>query len=189
MIKTSTAMDSSDATYAFTTRLRGRNPARRLVLAIIRRARAAGIGQAELARAAGISPEALSRLKREGRCRLTTALALAEAAGFEQVVLAAGPPAGSAASVAAKKLGASRRRDISVEALIRALSGAGTAVLPLAHLVGFFEELPLELVHDVALDEGLNYEVLARLADQVGAEGEIVEWLKEMAGHGVAQAS
>lgn len=54
------------------------------------------------------------------------------------------------------------------------------------HLLGFFEELPVESVHDVVLDEGLDFARLTALAHELGAEGETVEWLGEMAGYSVA---
>ncbi len=57
------------------------------------------------------------------------------------------------------------------------------------HLYGFFEELPIEVVHDVILDECLDYAHLASLANKLGAEGETIDWLAEMAGDGLANAA
>jgi len=155
------------------------------VAQIVAVARTRGIDQATLARRAGISPESLSRLKRSGGCRLATALELARAAGLERLVLAE-PASGTAASVAARELSAGRRRAINAAELVRALAADKPGKRHRAHLLGFFEELPLESVHDVALDEGLDYHRLLALARALGAEGETVDWLEEMAGNGLA---
>jgi len=165
------------------------NPAEMLVKQIIQHARDTGIDQAELARRAGISAESLSRLKNGGRCRLATALGLAQAAGFSEILLTIRETERSAASVAVRKLNSGRQQEITVQALIEALGKADSLGLPLAHFFGFFEELPLELVHDVILDEGLDFGVLAAFARKIGAEGEIVEWLEEMASYSMANAS
>jgi len=171
-------------------------------------ARQQGIDQLSLSRRAGMSPEALSRLKKGGGCRLTTLLALAHAVGLRQVEFG-GQVAQPAAALAARKLSAGRRTSLSATALLRALtkkqprSGAvraerrsparvrsGARKMGLrAHLYGFFEELPIESVHDVILEEGLDYRELCELARELGAEGETVEWLQEMAGHGLASTA
>jgi len=159
-----------------------------LINHIIAHASNRGISQAALARRAKITSEALSRLKKADGCRLGTLLDLARAAGFTALTLGDRPKEAPAAATAARKLSAGRRDPISSEALVRALAspkrvaGEGLHV----HLLGFFEELPLESVHDVILEGHLDYTSLAALARELGAEGETVEWLEEMAGHGVA---
>lgn len=98
-------------------------------------------------------------------------------------------PGHAAAAVAACELSAGRRRPITAEQLV-ALLASGAVERPLqAHLCGFFEELPIEIVHDVALDEHLDYRRLLTLARRLGAEGETIEWLEEMAGDRVAPAA
>lgn len=163
--------------------------AKGLVAKILAFAKGRGVDQGTLAERAGISAEALSRLKKQGGCRLTTTLELARAAGFGRLHLAAGPVGRTAASLSARKLSAGRRLAIDANELISALrTGApGDQLTP--HLLGFFEELPIELVHDVILDEGLNYAGLLPLAKQLGAEGETLEWLEEMAGDGLAETA
>jgi len=89
------------------------------------------------------------------------------------------------ASIAARKLSAGRRIPITGEELVTELR-TGPTRQHRTHLIGFFEELPVESVHDVALDEGLDYRHLAALASELGAEGETVEWLEEMAHDSVA---
>ena len=56
-------------------------------------------------------------------------------------------------------------------------------------MVCFFEELPIELVHDVILDEKLDYAHLVWLAKELVTEGETLDWLTEMAGDGLADAA
>jgi DNA-binding phage protein len=159
-----------------------------LIRDLVDRARKLGIAQSALAESAGISPEQLSRLKRTGACRLSTALALAHAAGLKELTLSA-PVTHSAAALAAKKLSAGRRRPISPEILVANLRPGVVQTTGRAHLLGLFEELPIESVHDLVLEEGLEYESLLVLAESLGAEGETIDWLKEMAGDGLAQSA
>jgi hypothetical protein len=163
----------------------GGTSAEDLVDRIIAFAHQGGIDQATLARRAGISPESLSRLKKGGRCRLVTALRLAHAAGLKTLDVTDRADRG-AASIAARKLSAGRRLSITAQDLVRALASGEPPKDHRGHLLGFFEELPIESVHDVALDEGLSYRHLAALANELGAEGETVEWLEEMARDSVA---
>jgi DNA-binding phage protein len=160
-----------------------------LLTAIVDHARARGIDQGALAARAGISAEALSRLKKAGSCRLTTALALARAAGLTTLEFGAARPRRVAASIAARKLSAGRRRAMGADDLVSALASGEPSRAYQAHVIGFFEELPLEIVHDVILDEELDYGRLRALATAVGAEGDTVDWLAEMAGDGVAHAA
>ncbi len=163
--------------------------ARDLIAAVVDHARGRGVDQATLARRAGISPESLSRLKREGRCRLSTALDLALAAGLTRLDLVAEPARPRSAGVCAQKLSAGRRAPISTAELVHALSTGRVLRRHRGHLCGFFEELPIELVHDVILDEGLEYAQLLALANKIDAEGETIEWIEEMAGDGLAGAA
>jgi DNA-binding phage protein len=167
----------------------GRISAQRLVEAIIALAKDRGIDQATLAADAGISAESLSRLKKAGGCRLATALDLARAAGFGSVQLTEQAINKVAASMAARKLSAGRRLPISSEELVLALQSDAPQSEFKVHLCGFFEELPIELVHDVILDHNLDYALLARGAKELGAEGETIDWLTEMAGDGMADAA
>jgi hypothetical protein len=163
--------------------------ARVLVAQIIGLAGTRGIDQARLASRAGISAESLSRLKKAGGCRLETALALARAAGLRTLDLCGAPGPRVAASLSARKLSAGRRLPISGDELVAALRGGATRAGHRAHLYGFFEELPIAQVHDVVLDEGLDYARLLSLTNELGAEGETLDWLAEMAGDGVAEAA
>jgi len=163
--------------------------ARRLIAEIMAFAREAGIDQGTLASRAGIPAESLSRLKRAGGCRLATALELARAAGFKRLEPTTEPAGRVAASLSARKPSAGRRLPIAAEALVLALRSGEPRDVHRPHLHGFFEELPIELVHDVILDEGLDYERLVTLANALGAEGESIDWLAEMAGDGVADAA
>jgi len=163
--------------------------ARALIAAIIAFARESGIDQAMLASRAGISAESLSRLKKAGSCRLGTALELARVAGFNTVDLTIQSAGQVASSLSACKLSAGRRLPISAEELVLALRTCKPQDGIRAHLYGFFEELPIELVHDVILDERLDYAHLTSLANELGAEGETVDWLAEMAGDCVANAA
>lgn len=167
----------------------GVNSARRLIAEIIAFAGENGIDQATLASRAGISAESLSRLKKAGGCRLATVLELARAAGFTTLGLAKRPAERVASSLSARKLSAGRRLPISAEQLSSALRTGEPEDGQRAHLYGFFEELPIELVHDVVLDEHLDYARLTSLAKGLGAEGETVDWLEEMAGDRVANAA
>ena len=167
----------------------GRIPAQRLVEEIIALAKERGIDQATLAADAGISAESLSRLKKAGGCRLATALDLARAAGFGSIQLTEQAIDKVAASLAARKLSAGRRLPISAEDLVLALQSDAPQAELKVHLCGFFEELPIELVHDVILDHNLDYALLARRAKDLGAEGETIDWLTEMAGDGLAHAA
>ncbi len=163
--------------------------ARGLIAEIIAFARERGIDQVTLATRAGISPESLSRLKKAGGCRLATALELARVAGFKTLELTEQSADSVAASMSARKLSAGRRLPISAEELVLALQTGTPEDAHRAHLYGFFEELPIEVVHDVILDENLDYTHLALLANELGAEGETVDWLAEMAGDGLADAA
>lgn len=163
--------------------------AKRLIAEIMAFARASGIDQRTLASRAGISAGSLSRLKRAGGCRLATALELARAVGFRRLELTKEPTGRVAAALSARKLSAGRRLPISAKELVRALRSGAPRAAHRAHLRGFFEELPIELVHDVVLDEGLDYARLAALANALGAAGETVDWLAEMAGDRVANAA
>ncbi len=167
----------------------GANSAKGLIAEIIAFAKRRGLDQGRLARDAGISAESLSRLKQAGGCRLGTALELARVAGFKRLHLAHESTGQVAASVSARKLSAGRRLPISAEELVSALRSGEPRDGHGAHLTGFFEELPIALVHDVALDESLDYGHLASLALEHGAEGECVDWLAEMAGDGVAEVT
>lgn len=167
----------------------GAGAAKRLIAAIIASAKARGIDQATLAARAGISAESLSRLKKHGGCRLATALELARVAGCASLDLTAGSAGQVASSSAALKLGAGRRRPIRAAELVAALRTGRPETGHMTHLYGFLEELPIELVHDVILDEGLDYADLVSLAGELGAEGETVDWLAEMAGDRVANAA
>lgn len=160
--------------------------ASKMVNQIIGYWRAKGNDQASLAARAGISPESLSRLKRDGGCRLSTALSLARAAGLSRLELLDAGDRQSAAAVAAKTLNAGRRDEISPTSLLDILSGRRPGASHRAHIFGFFEELPIELVHDIVLDEDLEFSGLESLARSMGAEGETVDWIQEMAGHGLA---
>ena len=164
----------------------GDRAARRLVAEIIRFAKARGDDQGALAARAGISGEILSRLKRSGGGRLATVLALARAAGFKTLELTEQSAGHVAASLAARKLSAGRRLPIAADELVLALRTGSPQGGHRAHLYGFFEELPIELVHDTIMDEGLDYAHLARLAREFGAEGETIDWLAEMAGDRLA---
>jgi DNA-binding phage protein len=175
---------------------RSKQPSRQFVDAVLTIARERGIDQATLAKEAGIAPEALSRLKKAGNCRLATALALAKAAGLTRLVLRPGPGSAeaalgnrSAAIVCARKLSAGRRTPINAEELVAALRGGMVPARHRAHVFGFFEELPIDAVHEVVLDEGLDFRHLARVARHLGAEGKTVEWIEDMAGDGVATAA
>ena len=176
--------------------LGGHTAPRDLVDQILGFARARGMDQRALAERAGISPETLSRIKQHGGCRLSTALALAHAAGLRRIALdqrgraptgpSNAPPRGVAASIAARKLSAGRRQPITPSALVRALTRGAVTPENHPHLLGFFEELPVESVHDVVLDHALDFGQLLALARTLGAEGEVVAWIEEMAGHSVA---
>lgn len=148
---------------------------------VIAFARKQGVDQATLAVRSGISPESLSRLKKQGGCRLTTALRLASSAGFKKIDIIEQPTTNIAASIAARKLSAGRRVSITAEELIFALVSGKPKNKHKVHVLGFFEELPIASAHDVILDEGLNYKHLVSIANKLGAEGETIEWLKEMA--------
>ena len=160
-----------------------------LIAEIIAFARERGVDQVTLAARAGISAESLSRLKKAGGCRLATALELARVAGFKTLELTERSADSVAASMAARKLSAGRRLPISAEDLILALRTGAPQEGHRAHLYGFFEELPIEAVHDVILDENLSCGHLVRLAKELGAEGETIDWLAEMAGDGLADAA
>lgn len=168
---------------------RGRLSARKVIGGILALAREQGVDQITLARRSGISPESLSRLKKAGACRLETALDLARAAGFGTLELTELPSAKVAASITARKLSAGRRLPLSAEDLVLALQSVVPDAEYRVHLCGFFEELPIELVHDVILDEALDYAHLVWLANELGAEGETIDWLKEMAGDSLADAA
>ena len=163
--------------------------AKAFIAEIIAFAREGGIDQVTLASRAGISAESLSRLKKAGGCRLGTALELARVAGFNTLNLAKHSAGQVALSLSACKLSAGRRFPISAEELVLALRSRKSPDRYRAHLYGFFEELPIELVHDVILDERLDYAHLTSLAIELGAEGETVDWLAEMAGDCVANAA
>ena len=163
--------------------------AKRLIAEVIAFARENGIDQGTLASRAGISAESLSRLKRAGGCRLGTALELARAAGFRRLELTKESAGRVAASLCARKLSAGRRLPIGAGALVLALRSGEPRDRHRAHLYGFFEELPIEAVHDVILDEGLDYAQLVTLANALGAEGDTIDWLAEMAGDRVADAA
>ncbi len=157
--------------------------AKALIAEIIAFARESGIDQVTLASRAGISAESLSRLKKVGGCRLGTALELARVAGFKTLDLTKQSAGQVASSLSACKLSAGRRL------LVLVLRTREPQDRYRAHLYGFFEELPIELVHDVILDEHLDYAHLASLANKLRAEGETVDWLAEMAGDSVANAA
>jgi len=167
----------------------GTSSAKGLIAAIIAFARERGIDQGTLASRAGISAESLSRLKKVGGCRLGTALELARVAGFKTLDLTKQSASQVALSLSALKLSAGRRLPISAEELDLALRTGKSQDGQRAHLYGFFEDLPIELVHDVILDEHLDYAHLASLANELGAEGETVDWLAEMADDRVANAA
>lgn len=160
--------------------------ARTLLERIFERAQERGIDQARLAAAAGIRPESLSRLKKAGACRLVTALELARAVGLTSLVLEERRTPRVAASVAARKLSAGRRKAITAGELVESLTDGKVVRDRRGHLTGFFEELPIESVHDVVLEEGLDYVRLVELSRALGAEGDTVDWLAEMAGDRVA---
>jgi hypothetical protein len=167
----------------------GRLSAQGFIEEIIALAKERGVDQVTLARHAGISAESLSRLKKAGGCRLATALDLARAAGFGTLELTDHPFAKVAASMAARKLSAGRRLPISSEDFVLALQSDAPQAEFRAHLCGFFEELPIELVHDVVLDHNLDYTHLVWLAKELGAEGETIDWLAEMVGDSLADAA
>ena len=162
-----------------------------LVAAILAFGRDRGIGQAELAARAGISAEALSRLKKAGNCRLATAVDLARAAGLAAIALlpAAGRAPAPAAAVCAAKLSAGRRIPIEGGELVATLAADQPPARFRAHVLGFFEELPIAAVHELILDHGLDFIRLAALARRLGAEGDTVEWIDEMAGDSLAPAA
>ncbi len=163
--------------------------AKGFIAEIVAFAKERGIDQVTLASRAGISAESLSRLKKVGGCRLGTALELARAAGFKTLDLTKRSAGPVASSLVAGKLSAGRPLAISAEELVSTLRTGEPRDGHRAHLYGFFEELPIELLHDVILDEGLDYAQLVSLAGELGAEGETVDWLAEMAGDRVANAA
>ncbi|MFQ5786080.1 MAG: helix-turn-helix domain-containing protein [Alphaproteobacteria bacterium] len=167
----------------------GAASAQELIAKIVAFAGERGVDQATLAARAGISAASLSRLKKAGSCRLTTALELARVAGFKTLDLADQFTGHIAASISARKLSAGRRLPISAEELIAALASGEPPDRLRAHLYGFFEELPIEIVHDLILDENLDYAHLAALADALGAEGETVDWIAEMASDSLANVA
>lgn len=158
-----------------------------LIAEILANAGEQGINQRTLAERAGISAETLSRLKKAGNCRLQTALDLAQAV---HLVLVPAPARGrSTARVAARKLSAGRRQPIDAGDLVAALASGNPECDFKPHLFGFFEELPIATVHDVILEENLEFENVNKLALELGAEGETVDWLTEMADHCLAPAA
>lgn len=174
---------------------RSNGPTRQFIDAVLEFAKGRRIDQATLAKQAGIAPEVLSRLKKAGNCRLATALALATAAGLTRITLRsdrvadAAPRDRSAAVVCARKLSAGRRIPIAADELVAALRADESPARHRAHLFGFFEELPIGAVHEVILDEGLDFAHLAAAARRLGAEGKTVEWVEDMAGDRVATAA
>ncbi len=167
----------------------GATSAQGLIAEIIAFARERGVDQVSLAAQAGISAESRSRLKKAGGCRLATALELARVAGFKTLELTEQSADNVAASMSARKLSAGRRLPISAEELFLALQTGTPEDAHRAHLYGFFEELPIEAVHDVILDENLSCGHLVRLAKELGAEGDTIDWLAEMAGDSLANAA
>ncbi len=164
----------------------GRETASGLITAILAYAGEQGVDQRTLAARAGISAETLSRLKKKGNCRLRTALDLAHAVGLE---LAPAPASSrSAARIAARELSAGRRQPIDARELVTALASGNPKRGFNPHLFGFFEELPVPAVHDVILEEDLEFDCMLKLALALGAEGETVDWLAEMAGYRLAPA-
>ena len=120
---------------------------------------------------------------------MATALALARAAGLRKLEISEEPSANLAATIAARKLSAGRRLPITAEELVLALASSEPQKKHVAHLYGFFEELPIESVHDVVLDEGLDYAHLTALANNLAAKGETVEWLEDMARDSLADVA
>ncbi len=100
-----------------------------------------------------------------------------------------GQERGAAALLVARKLNAGRRRAIAPADLTAALRSGKPAKALRAHLGGFFEEIPIELVHDTILEEGLDYDRLVGLAGELGIAGETVDWLEEMAGDSLAASA
>lgn len=88
---------------------------------------------------------------------------------------------GMAAGVAARKLSAGRRESISGNELGAILSHGVCPTKFKPHILGFFEELPIKSVYDVAMEWNLDYDVLNFLARTLGSDGKTVEWIKEMA--------
>ena len=146
-----------------------------------------GIDQRTLAARAGIKAETLSRLKRKGNCRLETALNLAHVVGL--AFLPTPIKRRSAAPIAARKLSAGRPRPIKADDLVSILASGISKPEFRPHLRGFFEELPIPSIHDVILEEGLDFSKVLNLAVNLGVEGETIEWLTDMAGDSVAATS
>src|SRR5687768_13874922 len=107
---------------------------RDLLSRIFDRARAQGVDQNRLAGRAGISPESLSRLKKTGTCRLTTALDLANAVGLTLDLTEPGVRR-VAASIAARKLSAGRRVRIGAAELVSGLAQAEPPQNHRGHLI------------------------------------------------------
>ena len=165
---------------------------------ILAHAKSLGLSGRELAEAAGLCPETVSRLRRAADCRLGTVKRLAAAAGLKLELRPRRPDAarkrtGPAARLAARKLSAGRRREISAEQLVAAIRAPEAAEPWTAHLHGLLEELPVETLHDIVLDGDLGFADLLRLAERLDVAGETagetLDWLEEMAGDGVAQAA
>jgi hypothetical protein len=91
-------------------------------------------------------------------------------------VTCAAPAGYSAARVCARKLSAGRRTPITADELVAALRADEIPAQCRAHIFGFFEELPIGTVHEVILDERLDFAHLAKVARHLGAEGTTVEW-------------
>ena len=120
---------------------------------------------------------------------------MARAAGLKRIILKPEPAADvapaerSAATVCARKLSAGRRTPIAADELVAALRADEVPAPHHAHVFAFFEELPIDLVHEVILEEGLDFAHLAKLAGRLGAEGKTSEWIEDMADDGVAPAA
>lgn len=148
-----------------------------------------GLRRGQLAAKAGLPAETLSRLLRKDDCRLETLRKLADALGLEIALVSKRRVRDAALTLAAKKLSAGRRREIAPAELAAVLSGRGDWRPWRGHLYGLLEELPIESVHDLVIGGHATFPRLLAIANELGAEGETVAWIKEMAGDGVAPAA
>ena len=89
---------------------------------------------------------------------------------------------GQALPVLLAEINAPRPRPLDAEAFVSCLKATDSDPRFLPHMRALFEEIPIELLHNLVLDGVTDFDELAAAAETWGcADAESVAWIREMA--------
>ncbi len=93
-------------------------------------------------------------------------------------------------AIALRQINASCAAEISADAMLSCINGENDDSRWRAHVVSFLEELPVELIHDMALSGIFSFEALSDALNRWECtDGPTTRWIREMAALSVETAA